>query len=149
MSARCARRYLAADVEVGQDDVAFSVAGTIQPGSALPTITEFDTQIEGATAPGYVAGTPVVEIDGSLAGVGADGITFAGIGGSVDALVINRFGDDGVQISDGAAGVKRSFIGTDLTGTIDLGNGSFGVEVTDAGALIGGPTARRRKRDLG
>lgn len=133
---------LAGNASVGQDDVAFSVAGTIQPAApGLPAMTEFDTQIEGDTAPGYAAGAPVIEIDGSLAGVGADGITFAGIGGEVDALVINRFNDDGVQISDGAAGVKRSFIGTDLTGTIDRGNGSFGVEVTDAGALVGGPTA--------
>ena len=135
---------LAANLGDPQDDIEFSIAGvgpyTIQPASPLPAFTDFDTHVEGETEPQY-AGTPVIELDGQLAGVGADGLSFTGIAGEVRGLVINRFSDDGVQFTGNAGSVQSSYIGTDVTGTIDRGNGNVGVEVTDSTAQVGGTGA--------
>lgn len=59
------------------DTIAFNIAGagphTIQPGSELPAVTRPVT-IDGTTEPDY-AGTPAIELDGSLAGEAASGLT--------------------------------------------------------------------------
>jgi len=55
---------------------------------------------------------------------------------------------DGVLITGGSENdvVKGNLIGTDASGTADLGNGSFGIEISDGahGAVIGGTTADDR-----
>ncbi len=52
-----------ANASAGADTITFSVAGTIAPASALPTLTGGGTTIDGTTAPGY-SGAPVVTIQG-------------------------------------------------------------------------------------
>ncbi|MFN4254245.1 MAG: right-handed parallel beta-helix repeat-containing protein [Saprospiraceae bacterium] len=49
----------------GADIIEFSVAGTLNLSSGLPSITDALT-IDGTTAPGYVAGTPTFIIDGDV-----------------------------------------------------------------------------------
>ena len=63
-------------------------------------------------------------------------------GTKIKGLVINRFGGNGVFVrGDGAGGsvIKGNFIGTDPTGTLDLGNGGDGVRIESSDNLIGGP----------
>ena len=60
----------------------------------------------------------------------------------IGGLVLNRFADGGINTTNGGTTgvpVAGCFIGTDASGTIDLGN-RFGVEVGNdgAGAKIGG-----------
>ena len=61
----------------GADTIDFNVGGgglqTISPLSALPDVTDTVT-IDATTQPGYVSGTPLIQIDGSLAGGTAEGL---------------------------------------------------------------------------
>ncbi len=70
---------------------------------------------------------------------GSDGSTIRG-------LAINRFTWSGILIDAGADGntIVGNFLGTDITGTIALGNGDDGLQVRSSNNLIGGadPAAR-------
>jgi CSLREA domain-containing protein len=125
---------LAANANPGKDAIDFTIPGpapyTIQLLSPLPDITE--RVVVNGNFP------PEVELDGSLAGLGADGLVITGTKSVIQGLIINRFSGDGlVMIGPDARGnqVLNSHIGTDATGTIALGNGSdpgvenFGVRV--------------------
>jgi len=54
---------LDANAAAGDDIIDFTIAGTITPVAALPTVTEGVT-IDGTTAPGYAAGTPSFILQG-------------------------------------------------------------------------------------
>jgi len=93
-AAHCSLReaIFAANAAAGTDTIRFGIGAgqrTIQPGSALPTITD-PVIIDGTTQPGY-GGTPIIEIDGSNAGLGANGLRISAGGSTVMGLVINRF----------------------------------------------------------
>lgn len=88
--------------------------------------------IDGTTQPGYdpLTGLPKIEIDGSLAG--ATGIVISGTGTILEGVNIHSFAGRGIQVS--ATGglaeniiIRRNFIGTDPTGTLDKGNGNGGI----------------------
>ena len=123
---------------VGHDVIAFNIPGdgphTITPSPALPLVGTGVT-IDGTTEPGYT-GTPLIELNGQNAGNGATGLSLPGNGITIRALAINRFGGSGINISGSTNVVDSSFIGTDVTGTVDLGNGD-GISVTGAGNFIG------------
>ena len=134
----------------GPDRIYFNIAGsgvqTINLTSALPTITGAVT-IDATTERGF-AGTPLVELNGAGAGAGASGLTLgAGSSGStIEGLVINRFGQDAIQISGSSNNViSGNFLGTDASGTVARGNlvGVF-VSGTSTNNLIGGTTAAAR-----
>ncbi len=132
---------------VGLNTIDFNIPGagphTIQPLSALPTVTD-PVIIDGATQPGF-AGSPIVELDGSLAGAGADGLHITAGGSTVRGLVINRFAGDGIRLLTGGGNqIVGNFIGTDLTGTAGLGNGNGLAVFSSAGNVIGGTTAANR-----
>ena len=146
----------AANAAPGADSIHFSIPGpgpyTIQPTSALPTITDPVT-IDGTTQTGF-AGSPIIEISGELAPVDSAGIRITAGSSTVRGLVINRFvhgavnfnGPDGQAISlEGLGGnaVYGNYLGTDVTGTVDLGNHT-GVMVNSSNNTIGGalPAAR-------
>ena len=76
----------------GQDDIVFSVSGTIYPSSVLPSITD-TVNLDGSTAPGYVTcGPPVIRLDGSLAGAASGLLLLPGANGStIHALNIGGF----------------------------------------------------------
>lgn len=116
----------------GADIIELNIGGgghqTIQPLSALPKITEPVT-IDGTTQAGY-AGTPIIELDGTLAGDGVNGLKIAAADSVVRGLVINRFSGNGIVL-DGSVNcaIEGNFIGIDASGTIALPNGGDGLEM--------------------
>ncbi len=94
---------------------------TIQPGSALPPITD-PVSINGRTQPGWV-GDPIIELDGTFAGLSVDGIVIYAGSSTVRGLIINRFDGSGILLNtNGANFVEGSYIGTDVTGTAAAAN---------------------------
>ncbi len=63
-----------------------------------------------------------------------------GAGSTIRGLAINRFDWAGIIAEPGADGVtiQGNFLGTDITGTIDLGNGDAGVHLRSSGNQVGG-----------
>ena len=128
-AAHCSLReaITAANLDAVGGIIHFSIPGagphTIQPLAALPAL-EGDVIIDGTSEPDF-AGTPVIELDGRLAG-GAHGIESVGSQNLIRGLVINRFEWNGIQIQSGCTFnvIEGNFIGTDVTGTIGLGNGN-------------------------
>lgn len=151
------------------DTIAFDIPGggvrTIRPSSALPAITRA-LAIDGFTQPGAAANTIasgpqgptshalvggsnavlLVELDGSAAGAGADGLAVEGdsLGVTLRGLVINRFGGSGIRLTGGIdAAIEGDYIGTDAGGTTALGNG-VGITGSNDGYLyarVGGSDA--------
>jgi hypothetical protein len=121
----------------------FSIGGGVQiirPLSPLPTII-IPTLIDGTTQPGY-AGTPLIVLDGTLAGTSAsaNGLTISGGGSTVDGLVIGNFHNAGIFLETGGNNlVTGNYIGTDVTGT-EAQRNSYGVFIDfgDAGNVISG-----------
>jgi CSLREA domain-containing protein len=130
----------------GPDEIQFNIstsdpgyngangAFTIRPTSGLPSI-EGAVVIDGWTQPGW-SGTPIIELDGSLAGPSTPGLeigVFFPINDSTfRGLIINRFGGDGIRSwNNGQNGQNQTFqgnyIGVDVTGTVALGNGENGI----------------------
>jgi CSLREA domain-containing protein len=134
----------------GTVTIKFNIYGggvqTIRPESFLPDI--FATVIiDGTSQPGY-SGTPLIELDGSLAGV-ADGLQIRGNNSTVKGLAVNRFSRDGIRIRAQFAKIVGNYIGTDVTGTLDMGNGANGVDVcceftAPPQAAIGGTAPQER-----
>ncbi len=144
---------IAANNTTGTDTISFNIsdplvsgAHTIDVLSALPDITD-SIIIDGTTEPDF-AGTPIIELDGSSAGAGVDGLRLisGSDGSTIRGLVINQFSSQGIEInnSDGNT-IAGNYIGTDVTGTVDLGNGSAGIYLFSAqNNTIGGTTAADR-----
>ena len=127
----------------GGNTITFAIADTgpftIIPLSALPTITKPVT-IDATSEPGY-AGTPLVELDGALAGAGTSGLVVSTNNTTIKGFAVNRFGLDGIEIFGNNNVVAASYVGTDVTGTTALANGRVGVLVNGAGDTVGGSTA--------
>ena len=132
---------LLANATAVPDTIAFDIPGvgpqTIAPLSPLPALTETVT-IDGATQPGF-GPLPVIEIEGSSAGAGANGLWVAAPNSVVRALFINRFAAAGVRLEGDNGLLEFSGIGVDVTGTVALGN-TIGVEVLGTDASIGHPS---------
>ena len=149
----------AANANAGTDTIVFTIPGTgrhtIKPASALPTIADPLT-IDGYTQPGASPNTNppgqgtnavlMIELDGSSAIAGVIGLTIVASDSIVRGLVINRFGGYGISIgTNGRNVVEGNFIGTDATGTADLGNTWSGVAISaTSNNVIGGTTAAAR-----
>ena len=133
---------LSANAATSVDLITFNISGPSggvrgnAPLSALPSVTDAVT-IDGWTQPGFAA--PLIELNGANAGASANGL-FISVGRStVRGLIINRFGDDGIEIFNGTSNaVIGCYIGTNAAGTAAMGNGltsGFGSGVTTNGAL--------------
>jgi titin len=132
---------------VGGAVIAFDIPGggphTIRPTSPLPAL-ESDITLDGTTEPDF-AGSPVIELDGSEVGQ-AHGLEIVLSNNTIRGLVINRFEWNGIQIHTDCENnlIEGNFIGTDVTGTLDLGNG-VGVGIGDAqNNTVGGTTPAAR-----
>ena len=130
-----------ANANLGEDTILFDIIGpiphTITPTSSLPVVTG-PVVIDGTSEPDYV-GTPVVELDGNNAGAGVIGLDVASGSSTISGLLINRFNGAGVVLRTRDSNkVRASHIGTDASGTVDLGNGAEGIRVESSGNLIGG-----------
>jgi CSLREA domain-containing protein len=141
---------IASNSHSGTDTIAFNIPGrgphTIQPRHGLPEVFE-PVVIDGTTEPNF-AGTPIVELDGSQAGE-VHGLTILAGNSTVRGLVINRFGAadlvNGIELGwNGGNVIAGNYIGTDVTGTVALGNSNAGVMVNSPDNLIGGTTAAAR-----
>jgi uncharacterized repeat protein (TIGR01451 family) len=120
---------------------------SIRPDRDLPKILE-TTVIDGYSQAGSRQNTlpalgPLdtvlrIELDGTNAqGIGLN-VRHAGAApdaanSRIDGLAISRFGGDGIQVSTLAGGVviAGNFIGTDVSGLVDLGNGGNGVFLSE------------------
>jgi CSLREA domain-containing protein len=151
-----------ANATAGADTINFAIPGTgvktIAVGATglgtLPTITDPLT-INGYTQPGASPNTKAVGNDAVLKielvgnGQGGTALEITHVSGSsvIKGLVINRFGE-GISIHGDTVGsrVEGNFIGTDPTGTIDLGNTDDGVNVFDGASenVVGGTTPAAR-----
>ena len=151
---------LDANATTAADTIAFNIptttmngVATISPTTALPTITSPVT-IDGYSQPGAVPNGDgndadlKIELSGQNAAPGTTGLTIEAANSTVKGLVINRFDQMGILIaSSDATGNKvvGNYVGTDASGTQDLGNSSDGVVIHDApNNIIGGATAGER-----
>jgi parallel beta-helix repeat protein len=121
------------------------LAYVIQPDSSLPQITDA-TIVDGTTQPDFGA-TPVIVLDGMQAGVGASGLRIGAGASTVRGLVIHRFTASGIYVTtSGGNTIESNYIGTDVTGLLDRGNGAHGIHIDadTGGNTIGGATAAKR-----
>jgi titin len=144
----------------GADIINFAIPGvgphTITPATALPPIIGSVT-IDGYTQPGALANSNpttagsnavlIIELDGTSAGAGSDGLVMAAGSSTVKGLVINRFSGSGIELTGSGSGrtVEGNFIGTDVAGASDFGNGAWGVLVLgSSNSTVGGTSAAAR-----
>ena len=139
----------------GPDVIRFSIPGagvhTIAPITCLPALTDMSgVFIDGFSQPGAGPGgsppataTLLIEIQGSLTGA-CDGIAVHSDDNRIQGLVINRFQLDGIHVNGGGSPntsasfnvIQTNFVGTDASGTVDLGNGTS-TAVLRAGIHVG------------
>jgi len=128
----------------GPNTIDFSIGSgpqTISLLSALPSIS-VPVLIDGTTQPGY-ATAPLIDLDGTSAGTGADGLVLAAgsDGSTIRGLVINNFTYAGILITTTGNTVQSSYIGTNAVGTAAGSQPmTYGVLVTAANNTIGGTT---------
>jgi hypothetical protein len=143
---------LNANAHAGLDTIRFAIGAgvqTIRPITRLPSITDPVT-IDGTTQPGF-AGAPIIELRGDLAGasglwIGVPGAArTVGSGTTVRGLVINRWSGNGIEVFSDGNTIEGNYIGTDVTGTLDLGNAFAGVRFSgSSNNTLGGTTAAAR-----
>ena len=107
---------------------------TITPLSPLPPVM-YPATIDATTQDGY-AGKPIVVLNGSRLGDFQQGDPPFGLQltgeSTVKGLVINQFPFSAIYLGgEGSNSVYNSYLGTDYTGTRDMGNGG-GVAITDS-----------------
>ncbi len=108
---------------------------SIKPTSALPAITG-TVILDGTTQPTNETYNnpygPVIEIDGANT-ISCDGLYLNGASNCViKGLVINNFDEDGIAVDAGGYNTfLGNYIGTDVSGEVDLGNGGDGIHISD------------------
>ncbi len=118
-----------ANSRAGRDAIGFNIPGgsnqTISPQSALPTISQA-VSIDATTQPGY-AGLPVIVLDGAAANSDALKITAGNC--YIAGFAVTRFSGNGIVIQGGPGGnvVEGNIIGTDASGTNNMGLGGAAV----------------------
>jgi hypothetical protein len=131
-----------ANATPGLDTIQFKIgtgAQSIAILAALPQITD-SVILDGTSQPGF-SGKPLIELNGTQAGAGVDGLVLAGGTSSVQGLVIDDFTGNGIAITSANNFIVGNYIGTDPTGTAKQSNGGDGVAVFATGNTIGGNTA--------
>jgi CSLREA domain-containing protein len=147
-AAHCSLREAikAANVSPGHDQIVFDIppggAETIRPvGGSLPAVMDPVT-IDATTQPGY-SGSPIIEVDGSVAGPGSVGFDIPAGQSVIEGFVVNGFAT-GIRLA-GANGttIFGNYLGTDISGGVPRAN-VFGVFVASADNTIGGTTPNKR-----
>lgn len=127
------------------DTITFNIDGstTITPLSPLPDIT--DPVIIDGTMRINFPNVPVIELNGSSAGAGADGLHIVAGNTTVKGLNINRFNEDAIELAvKGNNVIQGNFLGIDTIGNIRRGNG-YGLYINNTpNNQIGGTTASAR-----
>ncbi|HKH16824.1 MAG TPA: Calx-beta domain-containing protein [Solirubrobacteraceae bacterium] len=131
---------LDANAAAGPDTVHFDIGalgGVISPESPLPAINEALT-IDGTSDPDYL-GEPVVFLDGSAAGVLANGLTINAGPTTVKALSIDSFANSGLALVSGSATLLGNWIGNSGSGNAGAGvRLSAGVSNSTIGGIADG-----------
>ncbi len=129
-----------ANGNAGLDTIQFDISGAspyvISPVSLLPDITDA-VIIDGESEPDY-AGTPIIWLEGSLAG--SDGLVITAGGSTIRGLIVSGFAFSGIYLSgSGGNTIERNYIGTDDSGSAAAPNGFEGIYVSNvANNLIEG-----------
>lgn len=134
-----------ANADATPNTITFNIAGaglkTITPTTSLPAITE-PVIIDGLSQPSATCSSPIIELNGTSAGAGADGLVISGGNSTVQGLVINRFGGDGIEFNTvGTNAVKCSRIGTSQSGLAAFANGANGIFLNNVSNNTIGGTA--------
>ena len=120
------------------DTIKFDISGigphTIQPTTALPTITD-PVEIDGTTEPDY-SGSPLVELDGTSAPSGKDGLFINTDDAGIRGLSIINFDGQGVDIVGSRTTVAACYLGLSADSS-SAGNGRSGISVDGDENLIG------------
>ena len=134
-----------ANANPAADTIAFNIDGeapfVIQPATVLPAISDAVT-IDAATQPGF-AGTPLVHIDGVNAGTDASGMILAANNSLVRGLIVRRFANDGIIVTGTDNVIAGNYLGTDGGGSVDNGNGRYGISLLNGPNRIGGLSSER------
>lgn len=137
-----------ANATLGPDTITFNIPGsgvkTINPGTALPEITE-RVVIDATTQPGY-AGTPLIELNGSALGSNASGLIIKAGNSTVRGLSIGSFsGFPGIWLNGSNNNtIQANYIGVAADGTTARPN-FRGIQLTNSSNnVIGGTTAATR-----
>jgi Domain of unknown function (DUF4214) len=102
-----------------------------------------------ATATGY-AGTPIITLDGTIAGVGANGLTISGGSSTVKGFDIVNFSGSGVRLdTNGQDTVLSTYIGITTAGAAAANHGDGILVVGTSGNVIGSTTAIGSSSGLG
>lgn len=138
---------LDANTAPGVDQIHFAIPGagpfTISPLSQLPAFTGPVT-LDATTQPGYVS-QPLVELNGTSAGVESVGLRVTSSSCVIRGLAINRFAVDGVRLESTLNTIQGNFIGTDPTGLLLRPNGYYGIFVLGGWSnTIGGLSIAQR-----
>jgi hypothetical protein len=137
---------LDANATPSADSVIFDIpaegVSTINLLSALPSITAAGgpIYIDATTQSGFAAtGAPMVGLDGSDAGEGANGLTLLSGSSLVRGLQVGGFGGYGILLAGEGNRIFGNYIGTDITGTEPNGNGLDSVRIQNSpNNIIGG-----------
>lgn len=109
---------------------------TIRPVGALPVLAPGNITLDGTTQADHQGNTnplgPEIELDGSAAGPGVDGLTVAGtsMGNTIRGLVINGWSGAGIRLAGPHASsnaIVGNYIGTDAQGRLARPNGNGGI----------------------
>jgi hypothetical protein len=135
------------------DRIQFTAGGTIHVdaanGGALALAANEVAVLDATTVTGY-GGTPLVTLDGTAAGPGADGLTISGGSSSVKGLAVVNFSGSGIRLdTNGQDTVLSSYIGITTAGVL-APNGVDGVLIVGtSGNTIGSTTAVGSPTGLG
>jgi len=88
-----------------------TIAGYPQPGASPNTLVGSNDAVI------------LIELNGTNAGDEASGLTITGGGSTIRGLAINRFDASGIRLESSDNMVEGNLFGTDVTGTLALGNG--------------------------
>jgi CSLREA domain-containing protein len=119
---------------MGRDVIGFDIAPLnawykIQPTSALPNLVQNKgaLALDGTTQPGY-AGTPIIWLDGSLAGQGTNGISSVASDVTIRGLAITGYSGSAIFLSSSYPSwtsfgtIQSNYIGLSPDGVTVIGN---------------------------
>jgi hypothetical protein len=119
---------LDANTNPGADTIGFSIGSGTQKivlATVLPVVTDPVT-IDAWTQPGF-ASSPLIELSGDGAMIG-DGISITAGNSTVRGFVINNIRGHAIKLESGGGNViEGNYIGTDVTGSVRVGNNQNGV----------------------
>ena len=132
----------------GPDRIYFNLPDgyhTITVTSQLPSINS--AVIIDASTDSHHAGAPVVELKG-IANTSGFVIPAGSEGSSIRGFVINNFGNNGILLSGNNNTITNCYIGTDVTGTVAVGNTystwTEAIRIEGNNNIVGGTTAADR-----